>query len=258
MRDYLPAEEYYKKLLQDEQNQRQPPSAGDKPGEGECGGAASDESNPEADAEGVPGLKPEEKELIKKDTARQASTGAGVDAGDREWAKQLLNKTSKLNWKQMIKSQLKKIKRLNSGADDYSYRRPSRRSLNHRIIKPSMIGYSPEIFVVLDTSGSMGSDLENCLAEIEKIIQAEHIPIKAVCVDTRTHKMQTIKKASDLIPRGGGGTDMRVGIKMAQEEGANICIVITDGLTPWPKSKPKNMDTIICLTRKSRSMPHWA
>ena len=57
------------------------------------------------------------------------------------------------------------------------------------------------------------------------------------------------------ILKGGGGTDMGVGIMQAMESKPDVIIVITDGLTPWPANP--GVPVIVCLF-EDRDVPSWA
>ena len=65
--------------------------------------------------------------------------------------------------------------------------------------------------------------------------------------------------------QGGGGTDMRVGIKGAIEQGypiPNIIIVMTDGYTPWPKRPVRGVKVVACIIDSNSpsvvdAVPSW-
>jgi predicted metal-dependent peptidase len=61
---------------------------------------------------------------------------------------------------------------------------------------------------------------------------------------------------------GGGGTDMGEGITAALQikPSPHIIVVLTDGFTPWPISKPRNCDTYIAVLTQMNSkedVPGW-
>ena len=54
---------------------------------------------------------------------------------------------------------------------------------------------------------------------------------------TDLHAVSRVTSGQQIALAGGGGTDMRVGIQsaLALRERPGVVIVLTDGLTPWPK-----------------------
>jgi len=55
---------------------------------------------------------------------------------------------------------------------------------------------------------------------------------------------------------GGGGTDLRAGIALAESCGDAI-VVITDGLTPWPESPKKPVICVLVTIDNSVTAPEW-
>ena len=73
-----------------------------------------------------------------------------------------------------------------------------------------------------------------------------------------------MKRVSAMDFKGGGGTDMRVGIAAAAslKERPDYLVILTDGYTPWPETAPRHMRVIIGLVGKYKtspdSCPSWA
>lgn len=151
-----------------------------------------------------------------------------------------------------------------AGAVDFTYRRPSRRqSIHGDIIMPAVRRPVPETAVVLDTSGSMyGGDLEKALSETQGVLKAlGGRGIRILATDAQVHSRQKVTNTSKIQVLGGGGTDMRVGLAEAAKlkPGIDLCIVLTDGYTPWPDKPPKGMRVIIALIGdRAPSAPKWA
>jgi predicted metal-dependent peptidase len=55
-------------------------------------------------------------------------------------------------------------------------------------------------------------------------------------------------EAPVFIPRGGGGTDMRVPLAHATQFEPEVVILITDGYTPWPAREPDYPLIVVCTT----------
>jgi predicted metal-dependent peptidase len=86
-------------------------------------------------------------------------------------------------------------------------------------------------------------DLALALAEIAGITRAVGIAGNRVSVyscDAAVHTAQRVCTIQQLMLVGGGGTDLRAGIRKAVEEARppDVLVVLTDGCTPWPSSAP--------------------
>lgn len=204
---------------------------------------------------------PAHAQLIRMQVAAavQGSPPGTVSAGLQRWAEATLD--SKVPWQQLLGREIRGALRPAMGMVNYSYTRPSRRRIPG-VVLPRLIGYKPHIAIVMDTSGSMGSsDLNKGYVETVAIC-------KALAVEPRVHFVDAealgyAKGARDFQRKlkGGGGTDMRLGIRVALKERPqpNVVVVITDGETPWPEAEPK-AKVIVCLTRKGAvgEVPKWA
>jgi predicted metal-dependent peptidase len=119
------------------------------------------------------------------------------------------------------------------------------------------------VALVFDTSGSMGErDIGKGLREVGGAVKGAD-KVWLIPTDSTPHKcvqVRSIKRAADELV-GGGGTDMGAGLEKAGECKAAVTVVLTDGDTDWPATKPAgNKDVIIVLTRRHRtpSTPAWA
>jgi predicted metal-dependent peptidase len=90
------------------------------------------------------------------------------------------------------------------------------------------------------------------------VIGGEVIDIE---VDCQVHDVRKITQVRQVHMKGGGGTDMGVGINHAAKikPRLDLCVVLTDGFTPWPETKPP-FKCIVVLTQESQkdSVPEWA
>lgn len=108
-----------------------------------------------------------------------------------------------------------------------------------------------EIVLIGDTSGSIGNaELAAYMAEagaIAEDIRPERIRI--LWCDTRVAGEQVFEDGEPLVakPQGGGGTDMRVALKHAEQYEPEVVILFTDGYTPWPDVEP-DYPLIVCCT----------
>jgi predicted metal-dependent peptidase len=129
------------------------------------------------------------------------------------------------------------------GAVDYTYFKPSRRynsSEGDGVIMPSLRQPEPKAVVVIDTSGSVSDAMQQrFLEETQGILRACGMKegARVISVDAEVHTNQKVMNAKNIKLKGGGGTDMCVGIKAAMESKPkpDVVIVLTDGFTPWPQ-----------------------
>jgi len=77
--------------------------------------------------------------------------------------------------------------------------------------------------------------------------------------DTAVRASQSIFAAAQVRLRGGGGTDMSVGIEAAAalRPKPELVVIVTDGYTPWP-TQPKNIQVVVALIGEGPKPPNWA
>ena len=177
-----------------------------------------------------------------------------MPAGWVRWAEEVLR--PQVDWRK----QLQRIVRgaISEGFGqrlDYSYRRPHRRAAYYApLILPALQGERrPFVAVVVDTSGSISdTELSQALVEVRAVLEQLHtrvvvipcdaVPYEAIKVFTRKDWEQARGRM-----RGGGGTDMPVGIRAAQSltPPPDVIIVLTDGHTPFPAPPSKREAPVI-------------
>lgn len=251
------AEVYYQHLLKNQPPMDESDGAGaagdESPGDcGSCAGGPTrghEDSSGDSDGSGSgeKGLDPSHGEVLRRQVARDITNHAkqkgrgSVPGGLLRWATDLLE--PKIDWRKTLSSMIRNAAALAAGKTDYTYTRMSRRSTN-RTIFPALRSPVPEIAVVVDTSGSMSDDdVGAALAEVEGILKQIGCgsgAISVLTVDAAAHGVQRVTTAKRVEVRGGGGTDMRVGIEDAVKlrPRPNVVVVLTDGWTPWPDVPP--------------------
>lgn len=114
----------------------------------------------------------------------------------------------------------------------------------------------PIIFIP-DTSGSMwGDDMEKICSEMAHCAaQTQPENIRVLWSDTSVKGEQVFDPVEfsfkALTPMGGGGTDMRVPLKYAEQYDPQVVVLMTDGYTPWPDAEPPFPVIVICTTDAS-------
>lgn len=242
------------------------------PTAGRCGSCATGVPEPwelgPPEESGVPGLSPQEVEVIRREVARrilEGTLGRGNIPGYwRRWAEGVLT-PPKVNWRRELAACVRNALTHAMGAVDYTFKRPSRRQAAYgEVIMPSLQQPTLSVAVVIDTSGSISDEmLYRAYCETVGILRTSGVyscHVLAVdCVVQSCKRVLTPSQIKDLLV-GGGGTDMGRGIEAAMKlhPRPNVVVVITDGETPWPSEAPSGARVIVALTRKGKKAPNWA
>jgi predicted metal-dependent peptidase len=234
---------------------------GDKQGPtvGHCGSCAGhanpDEPADVKDAAGKAlGRSPAEIERIRRVTAQrvqqEAASGRGLVPGELErWAGSVL-RPPEVDWRTQLARIVRAAVAYRPGAVDSGWLRPSRRQAGlgwgagvPRL--PSLRMPTPRVAVVVDTSGSMGTDeLNAALVETRGVLMALGAEITICACDADVHgikQVASIEEAAAMLA-GGGGTDMRPSFAALAEAHPRpeVVIVCTDGLIGdgYPEVEP--------------------
>lgn len=226
--------------------------------EGNCGSGAHGVPQ-EYEVDDGSGFDPMEAEQMRRQVAQEINDYneryGSVPGGMVRDAKEILD--PKVDWTEELLSQVRKEIATVVGQSDYTYSRPSRRASQTPFILPSMRqAPPPEIVVILDTSGSMKihEELAQALGEMEELIESAARystlgGIRIINCDAGANIPVIVSDLNDFEIIGGGGTDMRVGIKAASEldPPAGIIITMTDGFTPWPREVPEDNEDALYI-----------
>ena len=216
---------------------------------------------------GFPGLSEASCKLLSRDVARRirehTRTRGDVPAGWQRWSEDVLEPI--VNWRQVLRSAIRRGIADIAGRVDFNYRRPSRRAAAHpEVVLPSLRQPLPRVAVVIDTSGSMTDTmLAQVLGEVSGLLASVGVArdrLHVVCCDARAYESQRVLNAKDVRLLGGGGTDMGAGLAAAAElrPRPDLIIVLTDGRTPWPPKPPGRTKVVVGLMARSGSVPEWA
>jgi hypothetical protein len=230
----------------------------------DCGSGADGVPRPGEGAGGMPGW---QADLLRRQVAQDVivhgKQPGTVPGGLLRWAEEVLR--PKVNWRAVLAAELRRAVAEVSGAVDYSYRRPSRRSaVAGRVVLPALRRPVPEVAVVCDTSGSMTADLlAMVLAEVEGLLRALGLArqVRVLACDTAVAPARRVSSARQVQLFGGGGTDMGAGIAAAAalRPRPGVTVVLTDGYTPWPPQAPKGTRVVVgLLGEQAPDAPPWA
>ncbi len=141
----------------------------------------------------------------------------------------------KVRWQDVLRAQVFHAIEHRNGADDSTWNKNSRRQggigygPGHAML-PGTIEYRPTVGLIRDTSGSMGSNLQDLINETMGIIDECGGEIDMIDCDTeatdrgKVSSLAQVKKFS-----GGGGTDMTTALDIAKKKNVDIVVCITDG-----------------------------
>lgn len=157
----------------------------------------------------------------------------------------------------------KKVSKFKRGSDQQTFRRPSRRFRpSDEFIRPSYIKPTPNVTVVVDSSGSMGrDDIKLGLGMVDLAIKGMQLgEVRVVSGDTDIKNDQkSITRVSDVEIKGGGGTNMaRIVNKILSEQDnqlPDLLILVTDGGTDWPDKH--KIPFVACVTRTKEDAYFW-
>ncbi len=175
-----------------------------------------------------------------------------VPAGLQDWAS-AIEEESHIRWQDELAHVLRDTTgRVQAGGDDFSLRRPSRRSLLRGFLRPGMIENLPEVAIIRDTSGSMGQkQLTDACKESYAIMQALGID-EVWFADADTQIATPWKRVGPQFfvelkeAHGRGGTDFRSGIETARRLNPrpDLIVYVTDGDGTTTKMPPPDVAVV--------------
>ncbi|MFF1872571.1 VWA-like domain-containing protein [Streptomyces sp. CB03911] len=226
----------------------------------DCGsGADGLERDWDLGPEGAHGLGEQERDAVRFRVA-QGITGrpGSAPAGWRRWAEDAFHPPQA--WRDLLGAAVRSAATGSGAGEDYSYLRPSRRSSAlPRTVLPSLRRRPPRVSVVIDTSGSVSdAELGSALLEVAAISRAlggRRDLVGVVACDAAAGAVQPLCRAEGIPLVGGGGTDLRAGFTRAlrARPRPDVVVVLTDGQTPWPSTRPPCRTVVGLFPRHSRS-----
>jgi predicted metal-dependent peptidase len=210
--------------------------------------------------DGAHGLSEQERDAVRFRVA-QGLLGRPGDApqGWQRWAEEAFHPPQP--WRDLLSAAVRSAASAPGVGEDYSYRRPSRRSAGvPGVVLPSLRRRPPKVSVVIDTSGSVSdAELGTAILEVAAIARAvggRRDLVTVLPCDAAAHIAYPLCKGEGIPLLGGGGTDLRAGFARALRTNPrpDVIVVLTDGQTPWPATRP-SCRTVIGLFPRVRNKP---
>jgi len=220
----------------------------------DCGSGAHGERRPwelpddDGSPGGVPGVDPVKAELVRRDVAQRILDRTGeagdVSIGWRRWARTVL--APKVDYMATIRHAVRRALRDSTlGRYDRTYRRPHRRQAAYgEFIMSSFYQPRPRPGFLIDTSSSMqDTQLARAVAELGGLTRqlGYTSEVVVVCCDAAVHGVKKVFNAAQVELYGGGGTDIREGLRWFTERvtpPVDLLVVVSDCQTPWPDEAP--------------------
>lgn len=198
-------------------------------------------------------------EAIEREKSRGTVPGGWV-----VWAKEQLA-PPKLRWQEKLARATRRAIAARPGGVTHTWARLSRRQAAcgygpGRPLIPALSQPTPDVAVVIDTSGSMGAtELKMGLAEVAGVLRAVGSSVDFIAIDAAVHSFQKVRNVDDIVPllKGGGGTDFRPAFAKLEESRRRpeVVIFVTDGCGPAPETPPKWCRTIWLLVGQYAKAP---
>ncbi|WP_330456033.1 VWA-like domain-containing protein [Streptomyces sp. NBC_00820] len=211
----------------------------------ECGsGADGREREWDLGPDGAHGLGEQDRDLVRLRVARGITGRPGsAPMGWQRWADEVCHPPQP--WRELLGAAVRSAASGGGAGDDYSYGRPARRSTAlPGTVLPSLRRRPPRVCVVVDTSGSVSdAELGSALLEVAAISRAvggRRDLVTVVSCDAAAQTVHPLCRSAGIPLVGGGGTDLRTGFTQAlrARPRPDVVVVLTDGQTPWPVSRP--------------------
>jgi len=205
-----------------------------------------------------------QREVAKKIREAQATRG-NVPGGMLIWADDVLS-PPKVDWRKLLRQYVRKAINRAWGHKKRSWHSLGRASAStgYKALFPHHFTPRPNVGVVFDTSGSMGSGpgspLYEGLVGVQGICKKLQATVHFCSVDSAAGEIQAVTDIKRAKLTGGGGTDMRVGVEAFEKAKLplDVVVVLTDGYTPWPDHSPKKFTLVAAIVGSGREQtPDW-
>ncbi|NBM19900.1 DUF2201 family putative metallopeptidase [Streptomyces sp. GC420] len=229
----------------------------------DCGsGADGQEREWDLGPDGAHGLSEQERDAVRFRVAQGITARPGDSPkGWRRWAEEAFHPPQP--WRELLGAAVRSAASGSGAGEDYTYGWPSRRSAGvPGTVLPSLRRRPPRGCVVIDTSASVSdTELGSALLEVAAIFRAvggRRDLITVLSCDAAAGIAHPLCRAEGIPLVGGGGTDLRAGFARALRTGPrpDVIVVLTDGQTPWPDSRPP-CRTVVGLFPRQHAAGSW-
>lgn len=148
-------------------------------------------------------------------------------------------KNPRVDWKDVLSRWMGE----NGRRQDYTYRRPARRSESIGEYMPSLLRFGVDkVWILWDTSGSMNGREGEILGDVQGICEDLGLTMRVIMCDAAIQGIvENVQDAEDLVDQivGGGGSDFCPAFDMlVDEQYDGVVIAFTDGYINVPPIKP--------------------
>jgi predicted metal-dependent peptidase len=211
--------------------------------------------------DGAHGLSEQERDAVRFRVAQGITGRPGSAPREwQRWAEEVFHPSQP--WRELLGAALRSAASGPGAGEDYSYGRPSRRSAGlPGVVLPSLRRRPPRVSVIIDTSGSVSdAELGSALLEVAAISRAlggRRDLVTVLSCDAAVGVVHPLCRAEGIPLMGGGGTDLRTGFATAlrKHPRPDVVVVLTDGQTPWPSSRPPCRTVVGLFAQHAR--PSW-
>ena len=197
-------------------------------------------------------------DAVASDVLEHAKRGTVPDSA-RVWA-EARKRPVKVDWREMVRSSIRRSTASVQGSWDYTYRRMHRHQApraagSRQVLHPGQQRPAPDVDVIVDTSGSVGSYGDLIAGTLDSVRRTAQGSVRVISCDAEVHDKVPLKSWRVVQTlHGGGGTDLRLAFEQVT---APIVVVLTDCETPWPETKPA-AHVVVVRYGSQAPAPSWA
>jgi hypothetical protein len=148
-----------------------------------------------------------------------------------------------------------------AGHHRHSWSRPRRHNPTTTLL-PALRAVPIHIAVIIDSSGSMNQHhLDQSVSDVATLRSIAGVDrLTVISCDTEAFEVGVPRAGFSVALVGGGGTSLGVGLDFASKlrRPADLVVVISDGLTDWPRHPPSGLAPVVGLIPEGGPVgPGW-